>query len=111
MSPKETSQETLSRVTRELGAGIRRQARTHWGSIRTAHRNEGKRHVWRFKSGADGTERFLHVPHKSMVSANDAAETLMAQLGAAKWLDRMQEGPETSFLLSSSGRLKPWKRN
>jgi hypothetical protein len=111
MTPKETRDETLSRVTRELGAGIRSQANTRWGSIRTAHRNEGRRHVWRFSSASDGVERFLHVPHRVMVSGSNAAETLMAQLGAAKWLDRIQDGPETSFLLSASGRLKPWTPN
>jgi hypothetical protein len=111
MTPKETRQETLSRVARELGAGISSEAHGRWGSIRTAHRNEGKRHVWRFKSASDGVERFLHVPHSAMVEGENAAQTVLAQLGAAKWLDRIQDGPERSFRLSSSGRLKPWSPN
>ncbi|HET7274250.1 MAG TPA: hypothetical protein VFI91_03685 [Longimicrobiaceae bacterium] len=109
MDSQETHRQTRSRVTRELGSMIRRQAHKKWDGVRTAERNEGKRHVWRFRSGPDSDERFLHVPHQSM-AREGAAEVLVDQLRKARWLDRLQAGPETSFVLSPAGRLQPWPR-
>lgn len=110
MDPQETRNQTLSRVARELSAEIRRQAHRRWDSVRMAERNEGKRHVWRFRSAEDGVERFLHVPHMVMAQGENPSAELQAQLDRARWLDRLQDGPETSFLLSPSGRLRPWPR-
>lgn len=110
MDPQETPKETISRVARELGQVIRRQAHGRWEGVRTAQRNEGSRHVWRFQAGPDSTERFLHVPHMSMAGGENAAEVLLGQLRKARWLDRLQNGPERSFLLSPAGNLKPWPK-
>jgi len=108
MDPQETRRETLNRVTRELGTEIRSQARDRWKGVRTAERNEGDRHVWRFKSSKEAPERFLHVHRQALVHGDNPAAVLLDQLTEARWLDRLQEGPETSFVLSRAGRLRPY---
>lgn len=109
MTPKENKEQSLSRVIREMGETIRRQARNRWEGVRTAERNEGSRHVWRFQPDGD-SERFLHVSRRAMVEGEDPAGKLLKQLRDAQWLDRLQEGPETAFVLSPAGRLRPWPR-
>lgn len=108
------SQETnplSTKVIKEMGASIRRQAHARWDDVRTAERNEGGRHVWRFRKGPDESERFLHVPRKSMTKGDNPGAALLKQLSNANWMDRLQEGPETSFVLSPAGRLQPWPRS
>lgn len=109
MDPQEKRRQALARVTREMGVTIRRQARGRWGDVRTAERNEGGRHVWRFR-GPDSDDRFLHVPRSSMIEGDDPAAALLKQLTKARWLDRLQEGPGNSFVLSPRGNLRPWPR-
>lgn len=107
MAQGETNHEKLDRVARQMGSAIRRQAHRRWETVRTAERNQGGRHVWRFQSGPEGGDRFLHVPHETMVQGDDPAPVLLAQLRKERWLDRMDEGAATSLLLSKSGRLEP----
>jgi predicted site-specific integrase-resolvase len=106
MDSQESTEQRLTRVIQELGSSIRDQARGRWKGVRTAQRKQGSRQVWRFRTG-DRKERFLFVPHDAMVQGRDAAEVLMAQLRAERWLDRLQTGPETAYVLSPAGRLKP----
>jgi hypothetical protein len=105
MDAMETPQQKLTRVAREVGTVIREQAGGRWERVRTAERNEGKRHVWRFRSGGQ-PDRFLHLSHRAMTKGEDPTTTLLAQLQRADWLDRMQQGPETTFFLAPSGRLQ-----
>lgn len=97
--------EKLDRVAHEMGSTIRRQVRRRWDSVRTAERNEAGRHVWRFQSGADGGDRFLHVTHEAMGLAD--APQLLEQLRAAHWLSRLSRGPERALVLGKEGRLEP----
>jgi hypothetical protein len=106
MERHETKQQKLARVAHELGAAMRSQAGGRWGSVRTARRNLGDRHVWRFRPGDGEPDRFLLLPHRAMMEGENPTATLLAQLEQARWLDRMQAGPETSFRLSSNGRLR-----
>lgn len=105
MDPKETQKQTVTRVAQELGSAIRRQVRDQWNGVRMADRNEPGRHVWRFRSGAGGGERFLHIEHRAMVGGKNPAGRLLEQLQAEQWLDRLQQGPETALLLSRNGQL------
>jgi len=107
----ESTEQKLARVARELGAAMRQQASGRWGAVRTAKRNLGDRHVWRFRSGEGQPDRFLHLSHESMLRGANPATTLLSQLNAAGWLDRMQRGPETSFLLSRNGELRGRSRS
>jgi hypothetical protein len=66
--------------------------------------------VWRFRSGADSQERFLHVPRESMAHGQNPTASLLNQLEDAHWLDQLHEGPERSYLLSPAGNLKPWPK-
>ncbi|HEX8695513.1 MAG TPA: hypothetical protein VF746_24080 [Longimicrobium sp.] len=111
MDAKESEKrETLSRVAQEIGSVIRRQAHRKWDTVRMAERNEGRRHVWKFQSGPDRTDRFLAVTHEAMVQGEDAAPLLLEQLKAGGWLDRLHEGPETALILSKGGHLETWAR-
>jgi hypothetical protein len=110
MNPEDASRENLARAVRELGAAIKQDARERWKGVRTAHRRERSREVWRFRTREDAKERFLHVPQGAMMSGRDAAATVMGQLRDAGWLDRLQHGPESSFLLSPAGTLQPWPK-
>lgn len=103
---KETNQQKLARVARELGAEMRRQAGGRWRNVRTAKRDLGDRHVWRFRTAGDSPDRFLLLSHRAMTAGENPTATLLAQLEEARWLDRMHTGPETSFRLAPSGRLQ-----
>ena len=107
MDAMETPQQKLTRVTREVGTVLREQVGRRWKRVRTAERNEGRRHVWRFRTGEGEPDRYLHLSHRAMIEGKDPTTTLVAQLQQAHWLDRMQKGPETSFILAPSGRLRP----
>jgi len=96
----------VASVAKEMGAVLRRQARKRWQTVRTADRNEGNRHVWRFQTGPGQAERFLYVTHEAMVEGD--APVLIEQLKAARLFERLHRGPETSLLLSRSGRLEPY---
>jgi hypothetical protein len=110
MSSHDPQPEAVVEVARKMGIEIRKQARGRWANVRTAERNEGSRHVWRFQSGPDMVERFLHVPHEVMTEGKNPAAALMDQLKKAHWLDRLAEGSATSFVLSPTGRLRPWPK-
>ena len=105
---REIRHQKVAKVARELGLALRRQARGQWDAVKTAERNEGNRHVWRFRSAAGGDERFLHVAHEVMVKGDDPAGELLRQLQVGQWLERLNQGPETALLLSKGGRLEAW---
>jgi hypothetical protein len=111
MDPQESKQDKVSRVARQVSGALRKQARRQWDTVKTAERNERGRHVWRFQAGADQPERFLHVTHDALADGDNAAPLLLQQLKTGRWLDRLQEGPETSLLLSRGGRLEAWPKN
>lgn len=100
-SRENNNSQKVAQVAKQIGAELRKQARKSWQGVRTAERNEGNRHVWRFRSPEDGRERFLHVSHREMVQG-DAAD-LLEQLKSGGWIDRLSQGPETALLLSKSG--------
>ena len=104
MEARDNQKQRITRVAREMSSVIRQQARGRWKDVRTAERNERGRHVWRFQDGPE-SERFLHVDHRAMAQGVGAAERLLGQLDAGQWLDRLQQGPETAFLLSRDGTL------
>jgi hypothetical protein len=108
MDSKNARQEQRASVSRELGRMIRRQARRRWNAVRTSRRNERGHHVWRFRADNGADERFLHVSHEAMEQAENPSRLLYDQLRAGRWLDRLQEGPETALLLSKDGQLEPW---
>ena len=108
MSGRDQRHHKVSEVAKELGPVLRRQARQRWETVRTAERNEGNRHVWRFQDGSDGSERFLHVAHDAMVQGENAAPTLLQQLRTGRCFERLHDGPETSLLLSRDGRLEAY---
>jgi hypothetical protein len=111
MEGREQHKQKVATVAKEIGAVLRRQARKRWETVRTADRNEGNRHVWRFQAGPGQAERFLYVTHEAMMEGDDAARTLIEQLRSGRLFERLQRGPETSLLLSSSGRLVPYPVN
>lgn len=106
MDSMESQQQKLTRVVSELGTAMHRRARGEWGKVRTARRNLGDRHVWRFRTGKDSPDRFLMLSHQSMTNGENPAAAVLAQLDKAGWLNRMQSGPETVFRLVSGGRLQ-----
>lgn len=110
MNPEDARREQLTRTLRQLGTSITEDARERWKGVRTAYRTQRSREVWRFTMKGDSVERFLHVPHEAMGQGKDAAAVVMGQLRQAGWLDRLQDGPERSFVLSPSGRLQPWPK-
>jgi hypothetical protein len=105
MKPQETQKQQITRVAGELSTAIKRQARARWRQVRTAQRNEGGRHVWRFQEGPGTDERFLHIEHQAMVRGKDASARLLKQLGSGQWLDLLQQGPGNSVLLTRDGEL------
>jgi hypothetical protein len=105
MGNPNSEHQKLAQVAKEVGAVLRRQARKRWETVRTADRNEGNRHVWRFQQGDGGAERFLHVSHDAM-REGDAA-SLLEQLRAGRCFARL-DGREPSLLLSSGGRLEAY---
>ena len=110
MEWNQSQQKQVSQVAQEMGEVIRREVSGRSAPVRVADRNERGRHVWRFRSGTEDTERFLHVAHTAMTSGDDSATKLLEQLNRAKWQDRLFEGPQTSFMLSPRGQLKPWPK-
>jgi hypothetical protein len=105
MTPREQHRQQITRVAGELTTSIKEQARGRWSRVQTAERNQGGRHVWRFRAGPGQAERFLHIEHRAMVRDGDTAASLLEQLQAGNWLDRLQQGPETAVLLSRDGQL------
>lgn len=105
MTPREQHKQQITRVAGELSAAIKAQAQGRWNQVRTAERNEPGRHVWRFRAGPGEGERFLAIEHRAMVRDGDAAALLLEQLQTGRWLDRLQQGPETAVLLSHDGQL------
>jgi hypothetical protein len=105
---REIRHQKVAKVAKELGPALRRQARGQWETVKTAERNEGNRHVWRFRPNPDGPERFLHVAHEVMVKGDDPAAELLRQLQVGQWIERLTSGPETALLLSKGGRLEAW---
>lgn len=87
---------------------IRRQARRKWSAVRMAERNERGHHVWRFRSGAEANERFLHVANEAMEQTANPSRMLFKQLQAGRWLDRLEDGPDSALRLSSEGQIEPW---
>lgn len=105
MDRKETPQQRMTRVAREISSTIRRQARGRWAEVKTAERNEPGRHVWRFQSATGGDDRFLHIEHRAMVQGKNPAARLLQQLDAERWMDRLQQEPAMAILLSRDGQL------
>jgi len=106
MESHASNRQQVSLVAQEMGEAIRRGVRGRPGQVRVADRNEGRRHVWRFRSGSDGVERFLYVAHSAMTRGAGSAAELMNQLERAEWMERLFGGPATSLVLSPSGSLK-----
>jgi hypothetical protein len=102
----ETTKQKLTRVARELGAAMHQQAGGRWSSLRTAKRDLGDRHVWRFRAGGGDPDRFLLLSHRCMTEGEDPTATVLSQLNQQRWLDRLQDGPETHFRLARGGRLQ-----
>ena len=105
MAANANDREKLDRVAHEMGGAIRRQVRRKWDTVRTAERNEAGRHVWRFQSGPEGGDLYLHVTHEAMQGAE--APQLLEQLRAGHWLSRLSRGPEKALVLGRDGRLVP----
>jgi hypothetical protein len=101
MQSRDNRGKKVAQVARQMGAELRKQARKSWTGVVTAERNEGDRHVWRFRSPADGSERFLHLPHREMVQGDSA--TLLQQLEAGRWTDQLSSGSGNAVILSQGG--------
>jgi len=108
MESKKERQQAVTRVSRELGSALRLEAGERWSEVRIAHRNEGDHHVWRFRSGTDGSERFLRVAHRAMTRRGDRSAAVLERLRAARWMDRLLGGPETALLLTGDGEVRTW---
>ncbi len=107
MGKREIEHQKLARIVKEVSAVLRRQARKRWDTVRTAERDEGNRHVWRFQQA--GAERYIHVSHDA-IRQGDAA-SLLDQLRAGRCFTRLDRGPETALLLSTGGRLEAYPAN
>ncbi|HEX7242356.1 MAG TPA: hypothetical protein VF263_18860 [Longimicrobiaceae bacterium] len=104
MAPKkETHEQKMTRVARELGSALREQAAGRWGEVRTADRGEDHGHAWKFRTSPKDDGRFLRVSHRAMEERD--VPTLLEHLAAGRWLDRLNE--ETSLMLHADGRLEP----
>jgi hypothetical protein len=108
MNPQNSQK--LTRVARELGTLIRRQAHELWDSMQVAKRNERGQHVWRFRLGAEEQDRFLRVSHRAMTQGENPSRLLFEQLQAGRWIQRLHEGPETAVLLTSGGQVRAWPK-
>jgi hypothetical protein len=100
MEARENRSARVANAARQIGAELRKQARKSWEGVRTAERNEGNRHVWRFRSAKDGSDRYLHLSHREMVQGDPAA--LLRQLETAGWTDRLS-GAGSAVILSKGG--------
>jgi hypothetical protein len=109
MTPNETHEQKMIRITGELDKALRRQAEGTWRRVRTADRAEPRGHAWQFRPTPDGATRFLRVSHKAMEQADNPA-MLLSQLSEARWLARLDDGPETSLVLGAGGRLEPFSQ-
>jgi hypothetical protein len=98
----------VASVAAALGTALRSEARGRWERVATAERNEGGRHVWRFRAGAGVPDRFLHVTHEAMARTADPTSELLRQLQVGQWIERLGNGPETALLLSRDGRLESY---
>jgi hypothetical protein len=103
MTPNETHDEKMARITTELGTALRRQAAGTWRRVRTADRAEPQGHVWKFRPTPDAASRFLRVSHKAMDQS--PVPQLLSQLSEGRWLARLDDGPETSLVLGAGGRV------
>jgi hypothetical protein len=108
MTPNETHEEKMARVAGELGKALRRQAVGTWRRVRTADRAESRGHAWQFRPTPDGATRFLRVSHQAM--DQNEAPALLQHLSTGRWLARLDDGPETSLVLKSGGRLEQFSQ-
>lgn len=108
MNPQESQKQQITRVAGELSTSIKKQARGRWRQVRTAERNEGGRHVWRFQAGPNADARFLHIEHGAMMQGKDTTARLLEQLGSGRWMDLMRQ--ENSVLLTRDGELTAFPR-
>jgi len=104
MTPNETHEEKMARVAAELGKALRSQATGTWRRVRTADRSESRGHAWQFRPTPEAPTRFLRVSHAAMEQSE--APALLQHLSAGRWLARLDDGPETSLVLKSGGRLE-----
>jgi hypothetical protein len=109
MTPNESHDEKMTRITAELSKALRRQAAGTWRRVRTANRGEAARHAWKFQPTPDGSSRFLRITHEAMTQGDDPVAQMLSNLSAGRWLARLDDGPETSLLLQADGRLERFK--
>jgi hypothetical protein len=107
MEPNNARVEQRAQVAKDLGRMLRRQARRKWSEVRTAERNEHGHHVWRFRPGTDGNERFLHVSHGAMEQNDNPSRLLFEQLREGRWLDRLERS-DNALRLAEDGKIVPW---
>lgn len=110
MESQESKHDQVAIVAREMGDALRRDVSSQAGRVRVSERNEGSRHVWRFRADERSPERFLHIGHGSMTAGENASAKLLAQLKKAEWSERLFGGSVTSLMLSPQGQLKPWPK-
>lgn len=104
MELNESRDEQRSRVAKELGAALRRQAAGKWKRVRMTDRDESRGHAWKFRPTPESELRFLRVSNEAM---EEPVAQVMAHLQKGRWLDRLNAGPETSLVLEKNGRLRP----
>ena len=105
MARKESQAQKVARVSRELGAAVKREAAGRWKTVRTGDREEKQRHAYRFQPTPGSGTRYLRVTHAAMVEGDDPVPSLMQHLSAARWLDRL-DGDDTSLVLHEGGRIE-----
>lgn len=110
MTPNETHNEKMTRISAELSKALRRQAMGTWRRVRTKNRGETDRHAWQFSPTEEGTSRFLRITHEAMDQGDDPVPQLLSNLSAGRWLARLDDGPETSLVLGADGRLERFSR-
>jgi hypothetical protein len=108
MTPNETHEQKMVRITGELDKALRRQAEGTWRRVRTSDRAETRGHAWQFRPGPDAATRFLRVSHKAMEQT--PVPMLLSQLNEGRWLARLDDGPETSLVLGAGGRLEKFSQ-
>ena len=110
MTPNESHEQKMVRITGELDKALRRQAEGTWRRVRTADRAEPRGHAWQFRPAPDAATRFLRVSHKAMEQNENPVPLLLSQLSEGRWLARLDDGPETSLVLGAGGRLEPFSQ-